>query len=229
MVTNSKNSKSGGASPIKPLVILAIGLLGALGIAVYLASSEAETPAPAETVVALGEAASRIRGPADAPVTLVEFGDYQCPTCGAFHPIVAELMRRFPTELKLEYRHLPLVSIHPNALAASVAAEAAGEQGHYWEMHDMLFENQTMWSPSVNPEPIFVSYAERLGLDSDRFLAAFRSDAIQARILEDVTEARALAIGGTPTFFVNGRQLYSLPRSAAEFETIIREALEAGE
>jgi protein-disulfide isomerase len=143
-------------------------------------------------------------------VTIVEYGDFQCPTCGRYHPILDELLRRYSGKLKLEFHHFPLISIHPNAMGASLAAEAAADQGKFWEMHDMLFDHQEEWSPSPNAEALFVQYALQLGLDSNQFMQAMRSPATRDRVLADVTKGNP-TVKGTPTFIVNGELLVDLP------------------
>jgi protein-disulfide isomerase len=139
---------------------------------------------------------------------LVEFGDYECPVCGAWHPFVKEILNRYPQQLRLEFHHYPLVSVHPNALLGAEAAEAAGEQGKYWEMHDILLEHQAEWGESRNPQPIITNLASRIGLDVNRFTQSLQSPALQSKILQDVTLAQDLHIEGTPTFFINGEQVH---------------------
>jgi protein-disulfide isomerase len=172
-----------------------------------------------------GGEGGRIRGPENAPITLVEFGDYQCPSCGGFHPVVKELMKQEGDKLKLEFHHFPLVQIHKNALAGSKAAEAAGDQGHYWEMNDLLFVNQSRWSAMQNPEMEFLTYATRLGLDGNKFLQSYRSPEVEARILQDVERGRLAQIDATPTFFVNGQRIWELPQGVEDFQKIIASKL----
>jgi protein-disulfide isomerase len=192
-----------------PLILIVVAVLAAGGIALYLSrqGSEAGTPT-GDVAAALG--AGRIRGAADAPITLVEYGDYQCPTCGLYHPIITELLSRYQGKLKLEYHHFPLISIHPNALPAALAAEAAGEQGKFWEMHDLLYERQQEWSPNPNAETLFLQLAIQLGLDSNRFMQSMRAPATRDRVLADVTKGSSI-VQGTPTFILNGELLSDLP------------------
>ena len=143
-----------------------------------------------------------IRGPLDAPVTLVEYGDFECPYCGQAEPIVRELLRDFG-DVSYIWRHLPLSDVHPRAQLAAEAAEAAGEQGAFWEMHDVLLENQDRLGPND-----LAQYAEQLGLDVERFTADLQSHAGAARVAEDVDSADLSGVSGTPTFFINGRRHY---------------------
>jgi protein-disulfide isomerase len=144
----------------------------------------------------------------------VEFGDYECPSCGAWHPFVKEILARYPDRLRLDFHHYPLVSVHPNAMAGAMAAEAAGEQGKFWEMHDALFEHQREWGENRDPRPIFMALARYIGLDLNRFEQSMASPALQSRILQDVSKAQDLHIEGTPTFFLNGELIH--PKASME-------------
>jgi Na+/H+ antiporter NhaA len=142
-----------------------------------------------------------IRGPADAPVTLIEYGDYQCPYCGQAEVAIRELLDSFGNELRYVWRHLPLTDVHEHAQMAAEAAEAAAEQGEFWRMHDMLLEHQGDLTP-----PDLTRYARDVGLDVDRFWDALRSRRNAPRIAEDVASADASGVAGTPSFFINGRR-----------------------
>jgi Na+/H+ antiporter NhaA len=141
-----------------------------------------------------------IRGPMESLVTLVEYGDFECPYCGQAEPVVRDLLKEFG-DVRYVWRHLPLSDVHPNAQLAAEAAEAAGSQGAFWEMHDLLFEHQDALRPSD-----LTSYAEQLGLDVDRFTDDLRGHAGAAQVADDVDSADLSGVSGTPTFFVNGRR-----------------------
>ncbi|HTE60555.1 MAG TPA: Na+/H+ antiporter NhaA [Solirubrobacteraceae bacterium] len=143
-----------------------------------------------------------VRGPLDAPVTLLEYGDFECPYCGQAEPVVRELQRDFG-DVGYVWRHLPLSDVHPRAELAAEAAEAAAAQGAFWPMHDLLLEHQDALAG-----PDLVGYAERLGLDVDRFRAHLRKHAGAGRVAEDVDSADLSGVSGTPTFFINGRRHY---------------------
>jgi Na+/H+ antiporter NhaA len=144
-----------------------------------------------------------IRGPTEAPVTLVEYGDFECPYCGMAEPVVRELLREFG-DLRYVWRHLPLSDVHPNARLAAETAEAASDQGAFWEMHDLLFEHQD----ALQPDDL-IGYAERLGLDVERFAKDLTQRAgATTRVEEDVDGADLSGVSGTPTFFINGRRHY---------------------
>jgi Na+/H+ antiporter NhaA len=143
-----------------------------------------------------------VRGPIVAPVTVVEYGDFECPYCGQAEPVVRELLRDFG-DVRYVWRHLPLNDVHPNAQLAAEAAEAAADQGSFWEMHDLLFDHQDALRPSD-----LTGYAEQLGLDVERFTNALRKHTGARRVAEDVDSADLSGVSGTPTFFINGRRHY---------------------
>src|ERR687892_294618 len=143
-----------------------------------------------------------VRGPLAAPVTVVEYGDFECSYCGQAEPVVRELLREFG-DVAYVWRHLPLTDVHPHAQLAAEAAGAAADQGAFWEMHDLLLANQD----ALRPDDL-VGYAEQLGLDLDRFATALREHAGAGRVAEDVDGADLSGVSGTPTFFINGRRHY---------------------
>jgi len=143
-----------------------------------------------------------IRGPIEAPVTVVEYGDFQCPFCGLAEPVVRELLREFG-DVRYVWRHLPLNDVHPDTQLAAEAAEAAADQGAFWEMHDLLLAHQDALRPND-----LMGYAEQLGLDVERFTDALREHAGAARVADHVDSADLSSVSGTPTFFINGRRHY---------------------
>ena len=230
MSKKAKSSRAAGSSKAKPVAILVIGLVAAVAAALFLSrnATESGTALDLESSGTAVTTDAHVRGPQDAIVTLVEFGDYQCPSCALFHPVIAALMDRFPSQLQFQFRHFPLITIHANAIYAAVAAEAAAEQGAFWEMHDLLFESQSDWASHPDPTSMFASYAERLGLNAAEFEAAVRSDLVRDRVTEDLAEAQQLRLSGTPSFFVNDRPI-PLPQNYGEFENYILEAIEDAE
>jgi Na+/H+ antiporter NhaA len=143
------------------------------------------------------------RGPDDAPVTLVEYGDFECPYCGQAEPVVRQLLSEFGDDLRYVWRHLPLEDVHPYAQLAAEASEVAAAHGRFWEMHDLLLDHQDALTVRD-----LVGYAERLGLDTEQFRTALRRNKYAARVGEDVDSADQSGVTGTPTFFVNGRRHY---------------------
>jgi protein-disulfide isomerase len=216
----------GMSKAVKALVIIVLAVAVAGGAAVYF-SRQPDQPANASdtsTTTLKNTGGGHFRGPESAKVTLVEFGDYQCPSCKAYHPLVLEALSRYPQQVRLEFHHYPLVSIHANSMAASLAVEAAGEQGKYWEMHDLVFERQEEWSKSPNPEPDFLALAQRLGLDQNAFMQAMRSPQLQTRVLQDVERAQQANVEAVPTFFIDG-QKQNLPPSIQAFVDMIESHL----
>ncbi len=148
-----------------------------------------------------------IIGNPDATVTLTEYSDFQCPACGQFNPVVEQVLATYGDQIRFEYKHFPLISIHQFALPAAKAAEAAGQQGKFFEMSKLLFQNQATWSVATNPQVYFIKYAEDLGLDLALFKIHMTSSILEDRIKRDFGEARDLNLTGTPTFFLNGQQM----------------------
>jgi Na+/H+ antiporter NhaA len=155
-----------------------------------------------DLVVPVDPERDHLRGPREAPVTVVEYGDFECPYCGQAEPAVRELLADF-TNVRYVWRHLPLTDVHPHAQLAAEAAEAAGEQGAFWEMHDLLFAHQDALKPTD-----VLRYAEQLGLDIDRLREHLSQRKGADRITEDVDSADLSGVSGTPTFFVNDRRHY---------------------
>jgi Na+/H+ antiporter NhaA len=143
-----------------------------------------------------------IRGPLEAPITVLEYGDFECPYCGQAEPAVRELLRDFG-DVRYVWRHLPLNDVHPHAQLAAEASEAAAAQGAFWEMHDLLLDRQEALDPGD-----LISYAEQLGLDVERFTNDLRASAGAARVADDIDSADLSGVSGTPTFFINGRRHY---------------------
>ncbi|HUD68258.1 MAG TPA: DsbA family protein [Candidatus Sulfotelmatobacter sp.] len=142
-----------------------------------------------------------VQGPADAPVTLVEYGDYECPHCGHAYPIIKALQRRFGKQLRFAFRNFPLREIHPYAEAAAETAEFAATQGKFWEMHDLIFENQNSLS-----EQMLGELALRLTLDTQVLTEALGSGAFAEPVRRDFSGGVRSGVNGTPTFFINGHR-----------------------
>lgn len=165
------------------------------------------------------------QGEGTAGVTLVEYGDFQCPACGAFYPIVQEIKAKYGDQITFQFRHFPLSQIHPNAFAAHRAAEAAGLQGKFFEMHDLLYERQQAWSTASNAVETYNGYAEELGLNIDQFKQDFSSASVNATINADIRAGQEIGATSTPTFVLNGQKLEELPRDQAGFNKLIDDAI----
>ncbi|MAZ30399.1 disulfide bond formation protein DsbA [bacterium] len=181
------------------LTILAVVLLFA-GAIYYanLAASQANVGVVIEP---------NIKGNPDGAVTLVEYSDFQCPACAAAVPVVNDLLEEYGEDVRFEYRHFPLVTINPLAIPAARAVEAAGQQGQFWPMHDLLFENQQTWSTAANPTTFFIAYAEELELDVATFRRHLDASVIEEHIQDQFGEARQQGFTGTPTFTLNGERM----------------------
>jgi len=139
------------------------------------------------------------QGPANAPITLVEYGDYQCPYCGEAHPVVKQLQKALGKRLRFVFRNFPLTEAHPYALIAAETAEAAALQGKFWEMHDHVYEHQDELEPDILPV-----WAEEIGLDLDKFGNALKQGLVIKRINDDRASGIRSGVNGTPSFFING-------------------------
>ena len=149
-----------------------------------------------------------VRGPATAKVTMEIYGDFQCPPCATSTVSIDELQKEFGARMRLVFHEFPL-AMHAHALAAAMAAEAAGAQGHFWDMHDMLYRYQSVWSKASNPEMIFRAYAESFGLDMTKFEATAKSDETRDRIMAECQIAAARGVRNTPTIFINSELVRS--------------------
>ena len=159
----------------------------------------------------------------NAKVTMVEFGDYQCPACGQAYPTVKQVKKDYGDKVNFVFRNYPL-SQHKFALIAAEAAEAANAQGKFWEMHDLLYENQATWSIKDNPLDFFVGYAKDLKLDTDKFKKDIEDNKYATFIQADVNDGNSVAVNATPTFYVNGQIMSGIP-SYADFKTLIDSGL----
>lgn len=149
-------------------------------------------------------------GTDSAKVKIVEFGDFQCPACGVAHPTVKQIINDYQDKVQFVFRNFPL-PMHLNAKIAAQAAEASGEQGKYWEMHDLLYEKQNEWESSTNPMSVFTEYAKSLNLDINTFQKNIQDSKYTNKITEDQNDGNALNVNATPTFFINGQKIEGTP------------------
>ncbi|MSU75406.1 MAG: hypothetical protein EXS55_02755, partial [Candidatus Magasanikbacteria bacterium] len=164
-----------------------------------------------------------IRGNKDGIVTVVEYSDLQCPACRAVQPAVQETLKQYGDKIRFVYRHYPLTAVHPNAPAAAQAAEAAGNQEKFWEMHDKLFNNQSSWSSLKNPLDTFVFYAEELGLNINQFKTDFASSGVADKIRLQALGGDRSGVNATPTFYLNGQKINL--QNFADLVTMVGEAI----
>lgn len=196
-------------------IVLGIGvtsLLIILGAIFFLGGSS--TPSSTSSSTAdpklLVRNNSNKLGNATAKVTLVEFGDFQCPACGQANPTVKKITDYYKDKILFVFRNFPL-PMHQNALVAAESAEAAGKQGKYWEMFEMIYGNQNQWSESNNALDIFISYAQKLQLDTTTFKQDVESNKFADKIKTDQDDGNALGVNATPTFYLNGQQTVGTP------------------
>ncbi len=197
------------------------GLVLAGGVALFVTTGPGEEAQPGQAVDpnSLVLESSHMTGDKAAKVTLVEFGDYQCPACAAFHPKVKEITEAYKDnkDFNFVYRHFPLTQ-HQNAQSASEAAEAAGSQGKFWEMHNMLYEKQKEWETSATPLDFYTKYAEQIGLNVDQFKNDVANNKFRSIVLADQNDGLKSKVNSTPSFFLNGEKLDKLP-TLEEFKT----------
>ena len=189
--------------------------------------------APAERIRELSNAepgaqpAHTRGGAATAAVTLEEFGDYQCPPCGALHPGLKKIESEYGARVRFVFRHYPLVSIHKRALQAARAAEAAALQDRFWEMHDRLYETQDEWVEDCDARGRFIAYARELGMDTSRFARDMDSPEMIGRVLLDQRRGDSAGVDATPTLFLNGREIPSSRRTPEGIRASIEAALKS--
>lgn len=188
-----------------PLLIgsLVLTLLAVVGVAVAF-SAKSNAPVKAIEASVLLSDTPHTKGSKEAKVTVVEFSDFQCPACGAVQPLVDELLKKNGDKILFVYRHFPLQSVHPNAVPAVLAAEAASVQGAFWQFHDKLFASQADWSGEKDPTSKFTEYARGLGLNVEQFSRDLKDTSLEARLSADERDGNIIGINATPTFFVNG-------------------------
>src|SRR5438105_4338585 len=209
-----------------PLVIIGVVLVGAVGLtwfllrkksgpaepATNLAATEKSSPAAVTNSTSPTGASSEapITKPkvkVSSPVVLEEYGDYQCPPCGALYPVLKQIETEYGNQLKIVFHHFPLAKIHKNAMTAARAAEAARNQNKFWEMHDRLYRNQDAWKDLDDPRQMFIQYARELGMNADRFTRDLDSPQVEQRITDDMQKGAGLGVTGTPTVFIEGHML----------------------
>jgi protein-disulfide isomerase len=214
-----------------PFVIVGIVAIATLGSGAMLYHSKRQSLAlaaiPATKALALtsGAESPHIRGNPDAQVTLEEFGDFQCPPCGQFAGFAEELLKEYDSRVRIVFRNFPL-SAHEHAREAAIAAEAAGIQGKFWEMHDTLYREQANWSKAPNARELFESYAGTIGLDLDQFKKDVDGEKAKERVDSDQARGESLGIKLTPSLFINNQPLEPKDKNPEGVRAAINSALE---
>lgn len=200
-------------------VFLAIG-----GIILIIAKFGNSAPSISLPIDAVAES-DQTKGSGESNIVLIEYSDFQCPACATYEPVLKQLIDEFGQQITFVYRHFPLRQIHKNAELAARSAEAAGIQGKFWQMHDLLFENQKEWSEKRRPEDIFTGYAKSLNLNQEKFKSDLGSPEIKQKVNNDYKSGVSARVQGTPTFFLNGQKLQNL-RDYEEFKKVIQEIID---
>lgn len=208
----------------KQFIAILVVIIGGL-FAVLAFNNHKNPSAGTSNNSASAQPTSHITGKTDSKVNLTEYGDFQCPACAQWYPIIKQLEEDYKDKVAFQFRNFPLTQIHQNAFASSRAAEAAGKQGKFFEMHDLLYSQRDSWVNLSDPTPTFVSFATQLSLNIDQFKSDMASNAVSDAINADRKQAQELGATGTPTFVLNGKKMDSSPTSIDAFKKILDEAL----
>jgi protein-disulfide isomerase len=211
------------------LIIATVGLVALAGGALlYRAKNKASLASLSSSFAAkenVGATPLHIRGEKSASLTLEEFGDFECPPCAHLSSAIRVLEEDYHPRLRVVFREFPL-AMHAHARDAAAAAEAAGLQGRFWEMHDLLYEHRDTWSTVSDVRAAFDSYAEMIGLDRKRFAQDFSGESVRARIALDQSRGNALKVIQTPTIYINGREVAASALNLKDLRALLQEALE---
>jgi len=161
-----------------------------------------------------------VKGNSDSKIVVAEYSDFQCPACKRYAPIFEQVIDKYQNQVRFEFHHFPLISIHSNAIAGAKAAEAAGKQGKFWQMHDYLYAHQSDWENRGNLDAVFADYAKTLGLDVEKFKTDYKDKNILRKINKQRSKALAMGLRGTPTIRINNKTIKT-PTSVAEFSKIL--------
>lgn len=196
------------------------------GAILFISKKDASAPDSGEN--SSGQTTSHTRGENKKQVTLTEYGDFQCPACGGYYPIVEQVVEKYKDDIQFQFVNFPLAQIHPNAMLAHRTAEAASNQGKFWEMYSLLYQNQSTWTSltSAQADSTFRSYAQSLGLDMTRFGTDQKSQATNSIINADIGKGKELGVTGTPSFFIDGKKIEN-PKDLEGFNKVIQDAIDA--
>lgn len=207
----------------KRFLLILAALVVIFGGIFWFTKSNSSAPSSGDSS-SQGAGSNHVLGNNTTGVTLVEFGDFECPACYQYYPLVKQVQEKYNDQIEFRFRNFPLVQIHKNAMLAARAAEAAALQDKYWDMFDLIYTNQNSWKSASNPSDIFVGYANQLGLDTAKFTEDMNSAAVLATINADVSAAQAIGATGTPTFVLNGEKIET-PNSLEAFTQVIDDAI----
>ena len=200
--------------------------IAAVLVFVILFAKAASTPSTSQTPPPEVNQKDWTKGASEgsASATLIEYSDFQCPACKVYQPLLGQVLSAFPEKLRFVYRHFPLRTTHKNAQLAAQAAEAAGKQGKFWQMHDMLFDKQDSWSKLPNPKDTFIEYAQVLELDKDKFRTDLDLAEIAQKIDADLSGGEAAGVDATPTFYLNGQKVENI-KGLEDFKKRVEDAI----
>src|SRR3954462_4086818 len=229
--------QSGSGMPVIIIVLVAIVAV-ILGLYYWNGTRSTQGPRPTPTPIAsntpnmqnapIGANPPNFLGSPNAAVTVEEFADFQCPSCGATHPVMKQIQGIFGSRIKFIFRHFPL-PMHDKAYDAAVSAEAAGMQGKFWDMHNLLYTNQQTWSADPNYKSVFKGYAEKMGLDIDKWETDMAGMSAKSRIDADMQRGKALNINSTPTVYINGKSVPYPDMNVPTLQNLIEDALKSSQ
>ncbi len=208
------------------IAVVVVVFIGVFSFTGKKSSTSSSSSQPTNHIVGLGKTG----------VTLVEYGDYQCPYCGEYAPTVAEVQKEYNNQIYYQFVNFPLTSIHPNAFAGARAAESAGLMGQFWQMHNLLYEQNQVyytsntknptWIGVSDPESVFITYAKSLGLDTAKFKTYYEGDQVDNMINADLAKANNLGLNSTPSFLLDGKQV-TIANNVPAFQTAINKEIAA--
>lgn len=212
--------KQGGAALWVAVILIIV--IGIAGIVMLAQNKKSDNTGNGTSLLPPITGNDHIKGNNESAITLIEYSDFQCPACGDYYPLLKKLNEEFGDKTRFVYRHFPLEQ-HQNAKPAAVASEAAAKQGKFWEMHDMIFENQGRWSEEKNAEEIFTGYVQKLGLNMEQFKNDLASQEVKEKVDNDYKGGVKARVNATPSFFLNGK-IINTPRNYNEFKQLIQQA-----
>lgn len=197
------------------IAILIVVILGLFGVFSLTKKSDSGSSGSSSA-----QPSEHKQGAGKKGVTLIEYGDLQCPACKSYYPLVKQVQQAYGDDITFQFRNYPLTQIHPHAFEAARAAEAAGKQGKFFEMHDLMYENQDTWTQAPDVEAVFETYAQQLGLNIDQFKSDVASEAVADTINADIKAGQAAGADATPTFVLDGKKINN-PGDLAGFKQLI--------
>lgn len=204
------------------LVVIVVIVVGLFGVLTLTRNKDSSGQTGDSTAT---QATNHTVGKGEKNVTVLEYGDFECPACSAYYPIIQEIEKEYGDKIKFQFRHYPLVQIHQNAFISSRVAEAAGIQGKFFEMHNILYEQQDSWAKATDPTSQFTAFAAQVGLNIDQFKTDLASEAVANSINADVKAGQGVGVNSTPTFVINDKKVEQNPQTLEDFKKLIDDAI----